>query len=85
MHRSKTAIEPKNLTRHTPSWWFGQQPFQDNVAITSAFNGQSGVIVVTHDQRTPDVFDTIYEMEDGVIHQLKRKVESATVPELVQK
>lgn len=25
----------------------------------------SGVIVVTHDQRSLDVFDTIYEMEDG--------------------
>lgn len=28
----------------------------------------AGVIVVTHDQRTLDVFDTIYEMEDGIIH-----------------
>lgn len=28
----------------------------------------AGVIVVTHDHRTLDVFDTIYEMEDGVIH-----------------
>ncbi len=27
----------------------------------------AGVIVVTHDQRTLDVFDTIYEMEDGII------------------
>lgn len=27
----------------------------------------SGVIVVTHDQRSLDVFDTLYEMEDGVI------------------
>lgn len=27
----------------------------------------AGVIVVTHDLRTLDVFDTIYEMEDGVI------------------
>lgn len=27
----------------------------------------TGVIVVTHDHRTLDVFDTIYEMEDGVI------------------
>lgn len=27
----------------------------------------TGVIVVTHDQRSLDVFDTIYEMEDGVI------------------
>ena len=41
----------------------------------------AGVIVVTHDQRTLEVFDAIYEMEDGVIHQQKRKVESATVPE----
>jgi putative ABC transport system ATP-binding protein len=27
----------------------------------------AGVIVVTHDHQTLDVFDTIYEMEDGVI------------------
>ncbi|MCX7425083.1 MAG: ABC transporter ATP-binding protein [Planctomycetia bacterium] len=27
----------------------------------------AGVIVVTHDQRTLEVFDTIYEMEDGAI------------------
>ena len=27
----------------------------------------AGVIVVTHDHRTLNVFDTIYEMEDGVI------------------
>jgi putative ABC transport system ATP-binding protein len=27
----------------------------------------AGVIVVTHDQRSLDVFDTIYEMEDGTI------------------
>jgi putative ABC transport system ATP-binding protein len=34
----------------------------------------TGVIVVTHDHRSLDVFDTIYEMEDGVI----RRNESAT-------
>jgi len=28
----------------------------------------AGVIVVTHDQRTLDVFDAVYEMEDGRIH-----------------
>jgi putative ABC transport system ATP-binding protein len=33
----------------------------------------AGVIVVTHDQRTLDVFDTIYEMEDGVIRVTKQK------------
>ncbi len=27
----------------------------------------AGVIVVTHDQRSLDIFDTIYEMEDGVM------------------
>ena len=27
----------------------------------------AGVVVVTHDQRALDVFDTIYEMEDGVL------------------
>lgn len=29
----------------------------------------AGVIVVTHDHRALDVFDTIYEMEDGIMHQ----------------
>jgi putative ABC transport system ATP-binding protein len=29
----------------------------------------AGVIVVTHDHRALDVFDTIYEMEDGVMHR----------------
>jgi len=28
------------------------------------------VIVVTHDQRTLEVFDTIYEMEDGAIRHV---------------
>lgn len=32
-----------------------------------AHENGAGVIVVTHDQRALDVFDTIYEMEDGVI------------------
>ncbi len=31
----------------------------------------AGVIVVTHDHRTLEVFDTIYEMEDGLIHQMQ--------------
>ncbi len=29
----------------------------------------AGIIVVTHDQRALDVFDTIYEMEDGVLEK----------------
>lgn len=29
----------------------------------------AGVIVVTHDHRALDVFDTIYEMEDGTMHE----------------
>ena len=33
----------------------------------------AGVIVVTHDHRALDVFDTIYEMEDGVIQQVQAK------------
>lgn len=32
-----------------------------------AHEQRSAVIVVTHDHRTLDVFDTIYEMEDGVL------------------
>jgi putative ABC transport system ATP-binding protein len=43
----------------------------------------AGVIVVTHNQRTLDVFDTIYEMEDGAIrhvrsHPLPAPIETAT-------
>ncbi|MEZ6035353.1 MAG: ABC transporter ATP-binding protein [Planctomycetaceae bacterium] len=34
----------------------------------------AGVIVVTHDHRSLDVFDTIYEMEDG---RMQRKAETA--------
>ena len=30
----------------------------------------AGVIVVTHDQRSLDVFDTTYEMEDGIIRRM---------------
>jgi putative ABC transport system ATP-binding protein len=30
------------------------------------------VIVVTHDHRALDVFDTIYEMEDGMIRKQDR-------------
>jgi putative ABC transport system ATP-binding protein len=32
-----------------------------------AHEQNGGVIVVTHDQRSLDVFDTIYEMEDGIV------------------
>jgi putative ABC transport system ATP-binding protein len=32
-----------------------------------AHEQNDGVIVVTHDQRALDGFDTIYEMEDGVM------------------
>ena len=34
-----------------------------------AHEQNAGVIVVTHDERTLEVFDTTYEMEDGVIRQ----------------
>lgn len=34
-----------------------------------AHEQNAGVIVVTHDHRFLDVFDAIYEMEDGKIHQ----------------
>ncbi len=32
----------------------------------------AGVIVVTHDHRSLDVFDTIYEMEDGLMHRAEK-------------
>lgn len=44
-------------------------------AEVSHENG-AGVIVVTHDQRSLDVFDTIYEMEDGVIARQDARLES---------
>jgi len=34
-----------------------------------AHQQNSGVIVVTHDHRYLDIFDRIYEMEDGVLHE----------------
>ncbi len=34
-----------------------------------AHEQDAGVIVVTHDHRALDVFDTIYEMEDGLMHR----------------
>ena len=34
----------------------------------------TGVIVVTHDQRALDIFDTTYEMEDGLIRRGTRNV-----------
>jgi putative ABC transport system ATP-binding protein len=37
-----------------------------------AHERNGGVIVVTHDHRSLDVFDTIYEMEDGVFNSPKR-------------
>jgi len=40
----------------------------------------AGVIVVTHDQRTLEVFDTIQEMEDGVIHLVGRSSVSLPGP-----
>jgi len=36
----------------------------------------TGVIVVTHDQRALDVFDTIYEMEDGVLARAPAQAKS---------
>lgn len=38
----------------------------------------AGIIVVTHDQRSLDVFDTIYEMEDGVIERQEPSLASTT-------
>ena len=38
----------------------------------------TGVIVVTHDHRALDVFDTIYEMEDGFLTLVPASEESET-------
>lgn len=37
-----------------------------------AHEQEGAVIVVTHDHRALDVFDTIYEMEDGMIKRRER-------------
>ncbi|MCC7338161.1 MAG: ABC transporter ATP-binding protein [Pirellulaceae bacterium] len=37
----------------------------------------TGVIVVTHDHRALDVFDTIYEMEDGLMHEQPKQSASS--------
>lgn len=39
----------------------------------------TGVIVVTHDHRALDVFDTIYEMEDGLLKPAASAIARATV------
>lgn len=36
-----------------------------------------GVIDVTHDQRSLDVFDTIYEMEDGRVARATTKAQAS--------
>ena len=41
-----------------------------------AHENNAGVIVVTHDNRALDVFDTIYEMEDGIIQSAQTEVPS---------
>ena len=41
-----------------------------------AHENDAGVIVVTHDNRALDVFDTIYEMEDGIIQSAQTEVSS---------
>jgi putative ABC transport system ATP-binding protein len=38
----------------------------------------TGVIVVTHDHRALDVFDTIYEMEDGLLKPAASAAAKAT-------
>lgn len=42
-----------------------------------AHENDAGVIVVTHDHRALDVFDTIYEMEDGVVRPAHAAVSMA--------
>jgi putative ABC transport system ATP-binding protein len=41
-----------------------------------AHEQQAGVVVVTHDQRSLDVFDKHYEMEDGVLIQASSSLTS---------
>ncbi len=33
---------------------------------------RAGAIIVTHDHRVLDVFETIYEMEDGLMHRTEK-------------
>lgn len=39
---------------------------------TVAHDRGAAVIVVTHDHRALDVFDTIYEMEDGILRPARQ-------------
>ncbi len=40
----------------------------------------AGVIVVTHDHRALDVFDVIYEMEDGIIRPASAELVNPVPP-----
>ncbi len=54
----------------------GRASPQRNASLDVAHQHGTGVIVVTHDQRALDVFDTIYEMEDGVLARAPAQAKS---------
>jgi putative ABC transport system ATP-binding protein len=64
------ANEPSVLLADEPTGALDGKRGRQVVELFSTVAHERGaaVIVVTHDHRTLDVFDGIYEMEDGVIH-----------------
>lgn len=63
------ANEPSIILADEPTAALDSQRGRQVMALfaTIAHDHGAGVVVVTHDHRALDVFDTLYEMEDGVI------------------
>lgn len=63
------ANEPRVILADEPTAALDSQRGRQVMELFAkvAHDNGAGVIVVTHDQRALDIFDTIYEMEDGII------------------
>lgn len=63
------AMEPSILLADEPTAALDSHRSRDVMALFRKVAHERGtaVIVVTHDHRTLDAFDTVYEMEDGVL------------------
>ncbi|MFT5323847.1 MAG: putative ABC transport system ATP-binding protein [Planctomycetaceae bacterium] len=72
------ANHPSVILADEPTAALDSQRGRQVMELFAEVSHQNGaaVIVVTHDQRSLDVFDTIYEMEDGVIERQQASVAS---------
>jgi putative ABC transport system ATP-binding protein len=72
------ANRPSVILADEPTAALDSQRGRQVMELFAEVSHQNGaaVIVVTHDQRSLDVFDTIYEMEDGVIERQQASVAS---------